>query len=192
MIKCEKTVKKRQSKSEENIREEKSLNQCFQSAHIRNLLDFDWLVSRHPRKKRDHSVTLKDCFTLFLFVIETLFILLHDHFISDLSLGVQSFIQFYFLYACQKYIHWLLIKYVYEVVRSLPHWKELSESFRGYFNRKKFVVSLTPESRSDVSHAGIFCSSLFFHFCARRIIVYCFLWRKNRTFLSSFHGKCCI
>ena len=93
---------------------------------------------------------------------------------------------------CQKYIHWLLIKYVYEVVGTLPHWKELSESFRGYFNRKKFVVSLTPESRSDGSHAGIFWSSLFFHFCARRIIVYCFLWRKNRTFLSSFHGKCCI
>ena len=32
------------------------------------------------------------------FVIEALLILLHDHFISDFWLGVQSFIQFYFLY----------------------------------------------------------------------------------------------
>ena len=103
MTKCEKTVKKRQSKCKENIREERSLNQCFQSARIRNLLDFDWLMSRHPRKKRDHSVTLKDCFTFF-FVIETLFILLHDHFISDLSLGVQSLIQFYFLYVRSIFI----------------------------------------------------------------------------------------
>ena len=31
-------------------------------------------------------------------IIEALFILLHDHFISDFWLGVQSFIQFYFLY----------------------------------------------------------------------------------------------
>ena len=103
MTKWEKTVKKRQSKSKEDIREEKSLSQCFQSAYIRNLLDFDWLVSRHPRKKGILQLHWRTVL-LFFFVIETLSILLHDHFISDLWLGVQSFIQFYFLYVRSIFI----------------------------------------------------------------------------------------
>ena len=153
-----------------------------------------WLASVTPKKRKkkgDILISYIQGLFHFFFVIDTLFILLHDHFISDLWFRRTKLYSVLFPLR-QKYIHWLFLKYVYEVVRSLKHWKELLESFRGYFNRKKFVVSLTPESRSDVSHTGIFCSSLFFHFCARRIIVYCFLWRKNRTFLSSFHGKCCI
>ena len=138
MAKCEKTVKKRQSKSKENIREEKSLNQCFQSAHIRNLLDFDWLVSRHPRRKGIIQLHWR---TVLLFFRDWNIV-----YLIACPFHIRPFARRTKLYSvlfplCQKYIHWLLIKYVYEVVRSLPHWKELSESFRGYFNRKKFVVS---------------------------------------------------
>ena len=85
---------------------------CFQSVHVRNLFYFDWLVSRHPRKKGDILIRYIEGLFYFLFVIEALFILLHDHFISDLWLGVQSFISF-ISFTSEVCINWLFPRHVY-------------------------------------------------------------------------------
>ena len=57
-------------------------------------------------------------------------ILLHDHRISVFWLGVQSVIQFYFLYVRTHAIDYSFPKHVYSVVRSPSQSKELLENFR--------------------------------------------------------------
>ena len=95
-------------------------------------------VTRHPR---DRTFQLR---TVFSFVIVALFILLHDHRISVFWLGVQSFIQFYFLYVRRHALDYSFPKQVYPVVRSPSQCKELLENFRSYFNCRRFGVPLTP------------------------------------------------
>ena len=58
-------------------------------------------------------------------MIVALFILLHDHRISVFWLGVQSFIQFYFLYVRRHALDYSFPKHVYSVVRSPSQCKEL-------------------------------------------------------------------
>ena len=82
--------------------------------------------------------------TVFSFVIVALFILLHDHRISVFWLGVQSFIQFYFLYVRRHALDYYFPKHVYSVVRSPSQCKELLENFRSYYNCRRFGVLLTP------------------------------------------------
>ena len=89
-------------------------------------------------------------------MIEASFILLNDYFISDFWLGIQSLIQFISLLSQDMHLI-VSLKHLYSVVKSLLHRKELLENFWNFF----FGVSLTPESRSDLSHACIFRSSFF-------------------------------
>ena len=80
----------------------------------------------------------------FYFVIVALFILLHDRRISVVWLGVQSFIQFYFLYVRRHALDYSFPKHVYSVVRSPSQCKELLENFRSYYNCRRFGAPLTP------------------------------------------------
>ena len=77
-------------------------------------------------------------------MIVALFILLHDHHISVFWLGVQSFIQFYFLYVRRHVLDYSFPKHVYSVVRSPSQCNELLENFRSYYNCRRFGVLLTP------------------------------------------------
>ena len=77
-------------------------------------------------------------------MIVALFILLHDHRISVFWLGVQSFIQFYFLYVRRHALDYSFPKHVYSVVRSPSQCKELLENFRSYYNCRRFGAPLTP------------------------------------------------
>ena len=77
-------------------------------------------------------------------MIVALFILLHDRRISVFWLGVQSFIQFYFLYVRRHALDYSFPKHVYSVVRSPSQCKELLENFRSYYNCRRFGAPLTP------------------------------------------------
>ena len=81
-------------------------------------------------------------------MIVALFILLHGHRMSVFWLGVQSFIQFYFLYVRRHALDYSFPKHVYSVVRSPSQCKQLLENFRSYYNCRNLELFLPPESRS--------------------------------------------
>ena len=86
-------------------------------------------------------VTFKDCFS---FVVIVLLILLRGHRISVFWLGVQSVIQFYFLYVRRHALDYSFPKHVYSVVRSPSQCKKLLDNFRSYYNCRRFGVLSTP------------------------------------------------
>ena len=94
-------------------------------------------------------------------------------------------IQFYFLYVRRHALDYYFPKHVYSVVRSPSQCKENLVNFRSYYNCRRFGVLLTPGV-----NACKFSSLFFLLFsCTKHYRSFRFFWRKNRTFLSSFHAS---
>ena len=114
---------------------------------------------------------------------------MHDHFISG-PLARRTKLYSVLFPLRQKYIHWLFRNYVMSCKESTTL-KGAIQRASGYFNRKKFVVSLTPESRSDVSHAGIFAARCSFFFVHGALSYNVSSDVEIARFFLGFHGKCC-